>query len=90
MKIKEFTEFSLESPGCVPGATVYRAHFKLGTDISLLFPYINAVAEAPVYHDKPHHIIFTLVSKGEATLNQCPEINHPGNKNADKLQAILS
>ena len=60
MKIQEFTDFSLERPGCAPGSPVYRAHFKLETDISELFPYINAVAEAPVYHEKPHHIMFAL------------------------------
>ena len=172
MKINGFTDFSLESPGCVPGSVVYRAHFKLETDISELFPYINAVAEAPVYHETPHHIMFALdgfewilypheiigrlfenreqaltffyrlrdflndidakkdslepnftthktvslldilkllprtncqecgyttcmafaaaLSKRGATLNQCPQLNHPDNKNADTLQAMLS
>jgi ArsR family metal-binding transcriptional regulator len=60
MKIEEFTDFSLETPGCVPGAPVYRAHFKLEMDISQLFPYINAVAKNPMYYDKPHYIQFAL------------------------------
>jgi len=58
--IAGFSEFSLESPGCHPGVTVYKAYFKLTADVSSLFPFINAVAENAVYHEKPHHIQFTL------------------------------
>lgn len=171
MKIEGFTDFCLETPGCAPGTPFYRAHFKLETDISQLFPYINAVAEKPMYYDKPHYIIFTLdgvgwaaypnevigrlfedreqalrsfsqlsdflndiyskkgslepnfkkhkpvsvfdifkllprtncrecgyitcmafagaLNKKETTLNQCPELNKPENKNTDKLQAMF-
>ena len=58
--IKGFSEFSLEAPACHPGVTVYKAYFKLMSDVSDLFPFINAVGENAVYHDKPHHIQFTL------------------------------
>jgi hypothetical protein len=29
------------------------------------------------------------LNKKEVTLNQCPELNNPENKNVDKLQAIF-
>jgi DNA-binding CsgD family transcriptional regulator/ArsR family metal-binding transcriptional regulator len=36
------------------------AHFKLNSDISALFPYINAVAEDAVFHERPVYIKFNL------------------------------
>jgi len=58
--IKGFSNFSMDAPGCHPGVTVYKAYFKLLTDVSDLFPFINAVAENPTYHEKPNHIQFVL------------------------------
>jgi ArsR family metal-binding transcriptional regulator len=60
MLIKGFSDFSLETPGCAPKAPVFRAHFKLDTDVTRLFPYINALIEDASYYDKPHYIQFTL------------------------------
>jgi len=60
MLIKGYSDFSLETPGCFPGAPVLRAHCKLDTDVTELFPYINAVAQDAAYYDKPHYIQFTL------------------------------
>jgi ArsR family metal-binding transcriptional regulator len=61
--IKGFSNFSLDSPACHPGVTVYKAYFKLLTDVSDLFPFINAVAERATYYEKPHHIQFALKEK---------------------------
>ncbi len=36
------------------------AHFQLGTDVSSLFPYINAVVEGAAFSDRPYHIQFNL------------------------------
>ena len=58
--IKGYSDFSLETPGCHPGTPIFRADFKLDTDVTELFPYINAVAEETRYYDKPHSIQFTL------------------------------
>ncbi|MDY6933003.1 MAG: (Fe-S)-binding protein [Spirochaetota bacterium] len=58
--IKDYTNFSMEAPGCHPGTSVFRAHFKLDTDVSSLFPYINAVAEKAKYYKSPHYIQFLL------------------------------
>ena len=60
MLIKGYSDFSLDTPGCAPGAPVFRAHCKLDTDMTELFPYINAVALDAEYYDKPHYIQFTL------------------------------
>ena len=61
--IKTFTNFSLETPGCHPGAPVYRVHFTLDNDVSDLFPYINAVAENTKYFKNPHSIQFSVNDK---------------------------
>jgi len=60
MLIRGYSDFSMETPGCSPGAPMLRADFKLDTDVTELFPYINAVGEDAVYYDKPHYIQFTL------------------------------
>ncbi len=60
MFIENYSDFSLETPGCSPGAPLYRAHFKLDKDITSLFPYINAVGEDTLYYDNPNSIQFTL------------------------------
>ncbi len=58
MLIKGYSDFALEVPGCHPGIVSYRAEFKLDTDVTHLFPYINTVAEGAMYYDVPHHIQF--------------------------------
>ncbi|MDD5772560.1 MAG: (Fe-S)-binding protein [bacterium] len=58
--IKGYSDLVLESRGCDPGSMGFKARFKFNTDISSLFPYINAVAEKPLYFDKPHYIKFTF------------------------------
>jgi ArsR family metal-binding transcriptional regulator len=58
--IKGFSDFSLDAPGCHPGVIAYKAYFKLNTDVSDLFPFINATAENASYHEKPHCIQFAL------------------------------
>ena len=60
MFVEGYSDFSLEAPGCSPGVIAYSAHFKLDTDVTDLFPYINAVAEDTTYYDEPHHIQFSL------------------------------
>lgn len=60
MLVKEYSDFVLENPGCHPGAPVLRANFKLNTDITELFPYINAVGENAIYYDQPHYVQFIL------------------------------
>ena len=58
--ITGYTDLNLESPGCHPGSVKFRAKFQFHTDISSLFPYINAVATKPFYFDNPHYIKFVF------------------------------
>ena len=60
MFIKGYSDFSTETPGCHPGAPMLRAKFRLDTDVSELFPYINAACEETVYYEEPHCIQFSL------------------------------
>ncbi len=60
MLIQGYSDFSTETPGCHPGAAMLRAKFRLDTDVSELFPYINAVCEETVYYEEPHCIQFSL------------------------------
>ena len=60
MLIKNYLDLSMETPPCHPGAPILSANFKLDTDVSLLFPYINAVIDDAQYFDKPHFVRFTL------------------------------
>lgn len=53
-----YSDLVLESRGCAPGSLDFLAKFKFNTDISPLFPFINAVAEKPTYFDNPHYITF--------------------------------
>jgi len=71
--IKGFSNFSMDAPGCHPGVTVYKAYYKLMTDVSDLFPFINAIAENATYHEKPHHIQFALNGRRCAL---CPDEVH--------------
>ena len=60
-----YSDFSLKMPGplsitgCMADAMLI-AGFRLDTDVSQLFPYINAVAEDAVYYEKPLFIRFML------------------------------
>ena len=60
MLVKNYSDLSMETPPCHPGAPILSANFKLDADVSLLFPYINAVIKDAQYFDKPHFIRFTL------------------------------
>ena len=60
MLINGFSDFSLEPPGCSPGTLMFRAHFKFDTDVSELFPYINAEVKNAAYYENPHYIHFAL------------------------------
>lgn len=60
MLVKGFNGLSLTTPACHPGSTVLMAEFHLDTDISPLFPYINAVVEGAKLHESPSCVIFAL------------------------------
>lgn len=60
MIVKTYSEFSLTTPGCHPGVQIYIAKFRLDTDVSGLFPYINAVGEESKYYKSPHTVQFVL------------------------------
>jgi ArsR family metal-binding transcriptional regulator len=60
MTFQGFSHFKMDSPACHPGVIVYSADFTLHEDVSHLFPYINAVAEDPVYFEIPDTIQFKL------------------------------
>lgn len=55
-----YSDLVLESRGCAPGSLDFLAKFKFNTDVSSLFPFINAVAEKPSYFDNPHYIKFAF------------------------------
>lgn len=63
MFIKTYSDLSTGTPACHPGAPMLGASFKLDTDISVLFPYINAVLKDSRYFDTPHHIKFSFDEK---------------------------
>ena len=63
MKINGFSELILEAPACHPGVNAYRADFILDTDLSVLFPYINAVAEKVRYYNHIPSIQFDLADQ---------------------------
>lgn len=60
MLINRYLKLSLRASGPHLGNSNRVAHFKLDTDVTKLFPYINAVVEDAVYYDRPHYIQFTL------------------------------
>jgi len=62
MLINGYTDLSLSETGARSHSFVgsrFSAHFILDTDISVLFPYVNAVNKS-VYHDKPRYIQFVF------------------------------
>jgi len=58
--INDYSDFELVRPDCHPGELAYGAKFKLNRDITELFPYINAVGEAPKYRKNPYSIVFYI------------------------------
>lgn len=60
MLIKGYSDFTVKTPDCHVGLPVWVARFRLDTDVSQLFPYINAVAEDTMYYENPHYIKFML------------------------------
>ena len=63
MFIQKYSEFHLSKAGIrsdlIPG-TRLSAHFKFDTDVSLLFPYINATCKEAKFHDNPEYIQFMM------------------------------
>ncbi len=57
-----YSDLSLRPPGpeMMKGSTHCLATFRLHTDVSQLFPHINAVAEDAVYYEDPPFIKFSL------------------------------
>jgi len=65
MLVKGYADFSLKIDGaplrtCLGVEEMMCAHFRLDADVSPLFPYVNSVAEAAAYFDKPLFIRFML------------------------------
>ena len=60
MFIQGYSDFCLKTPILLTGLPAWTAHFKLDSDVSELFPYINTVVKDAIYYDKPHYIRFTL------------------------------
>ena len=60
MFIQGYSDFCLKTPILLTSVPAWTAHFKLNSDVSELFPYINAVVKDSIYYDKPHYIRFTL------------------------------
>ena len=62
MVIKRYLDFSLSRVGVMSTfpRTFWGAHFKLDTDVSPLFPYLNAIFRDAKYYHKPACIEFIL------------------------------
>ena len=62
MLIQGYSDFCLETPEPIIklGFSIWNAHFRLDTDVSHLFPHINAAVEGSTYYEKPHYIAFPL------------------------------
>jgi ArsR family metal-binding transcriptional regulator len=60
--IKGFSHFLMETIGCGPDTAIplWKATCNLDTDVSELFPFINAIVDDAKYYDKPHYIEFQL------------------------------
>jgi DNA-binding CsgD family transcriptional regulator/ArsR family metal-binding transcriptional regulator len=59
MFIKTYSDFSLSKAGVLSGASL-GAHFKLDTNVSRLFPYINATFKGAKFYDKPDYVQFNI------------------------------
>src|SRR4030066_2063531 len=62
MLIGRYSDFSLTKVGVMPSfpRTFWGAHFKLDTDVSQLFPYVNAIIRDAKLYDTPECIEFIL------------------------------
>jgi ArsR family metal-binding transcriptional regulator/DNA-binding CsgD family transcriptional regulator len=62
MLINGYFDFSLAKVGVMPNfpRTFYGAHFRLDTEVSRLFPYLNAILREAKYYDKPECLEFIL------------------------------
>jgi DNA-binding CsgD family transcriptional regulator/ArsR family metal-binding transcriptional regulator len=62
MLVQGYADFSLDTPDPIIrlGGSIWNAHFRLDTDVSELFPYINAAVQGAIYYEKPHYIAFSL------------------------------
>jgi ArsR family metal-binding transcriptional regulator len=60
MYVKNYSDLSLKIPDCHIGSQQWVARFRLDADVTVLFPYINAVSKNAKYFDKPHYIQFLL------------------------------
>lgn len=58
--ITGFYDLFLKMPVFKSEKPLWIACFKLTTDVSQLFPYINGVINDAMYFEKPHHIRFSL------------------------------
>ena len=59
MFINGYSEFSLSKAGPIHG-DFFGAYLKLDIDVSLLFPYINAIVNGATYYDNPPYVHFDL------------------------------
>ena len=59
MFIKGYSEFSLSRAGILAGGML-GAYFRLDTNVSPLFPYINATFKDAEFFDKPEYILFHM------------------------------
>ena len=59
MFIKGYSELSLSRAGILAGGML-GAHFRLDTNVSQLFPYINATFKDAKFFDKPEYILFHM------------------------------
>jgi len=62
--IHEYSDFTLKTPDCHPNVSFRVARFKLDSDVSHLFPYINAQIDDALYFENPHYIKFSLEGIG--------------------------
>ena len=59
MFIKGYSEFSLSRAGILAGGML-GAYFRLDTNVSPLFPYINATFKDAEFFDRPEYILFHM------------------------------
>ena len=59
MFVKTYSDFSLSKAGVLSGAS-FGAHFQLDTNVSRLFPYINATFKDAKFYDKPDYVQFII------------------------------
>jgi len=60
MLIQGYSDLEISTPDCMPGITIWTAHFKLDGDSTPLFPYINAEIDKAAYYAEHPCILFEL------------------------------